>query len=84
MYIGIGFDPNRDNECLTKIEGSAFVLSNHTIKKLEGSNVNGSIRQQQLKLICCIAEILADQYLKRIPLPQIPTCRTLSSNVQTV
>ena len=55
MYIGVGIDAGGDNKVLTdRGEGGAFVWSERTMKKLAEANVNGSIEERQVKLICCM------------------------------
>ena len=60
MIQGIAFDPNgSNNDCLTSRDSDGvFVWSNRTMAKLEESNnVQGTIKDKQLKLVCCMFEL---------------------------
>jgi len=57
MYVGIGIDPNGNNECLLRKENGPFVWSERTMKKLEESSATGTIADKQLRLICAMFEL---------------------------
>ena len=57
MYVGIGIDPNGNNECLLRKENGPFVWSERTMKKLEESSATGTIADKQLRLICVMFEL---------------------------
>ena len=57
MYVGIAIDRNGDNKCLTDRKGGAFVWSKCTMIKLAESNASGSIKERQIRLICCMFQL---------------------------
>ena len=57
MYVGIAIDQNGDNKCLTNCEGGGFIWSERTMIKLAESNASGSIKERQIRLICCMFQL---------------------------
>ena len=60
MYVGVGFDPNGNNECFTRSEDGVFVWSDVALKKLGEANIAGAtdIKSKQMTMVCCMFEFL--------------------------
>jgi hypothetical protein len=60
MYVGVGFDPERNNQCLTRVENGLFVWSDLALKKLQEANVAGAtdLQSKQMTIVCCMFEFL--------------------------
>ena len=57
LFIGIGFDPTKDNACLTDEEGGLFVWSDATLSRLKDSKVTGDLKTKKRILVCCMFEL---------------------------
>lgn len=58
MLIGIGFDPEGDNSCMTKTSGGLFVWSERTMTPLENSGVEGTLESKQLRFVCYMFQLM--------------------------
>ena len=57
LFIGIGFDPTKDNACLTDEESGLFVWSDATLSRLKDSKVTGDLKTKKRILVCCMFEL---------------------------
>ena len=58
LYCGIGFDLNKDNDCIIRREGGLFLWSERTMIKLKDLKVTGTIQFKQMKLVCSMIQLM--------------------------
>ena len=57
LCIGIGFDPTKDNACLTREEGGLFVWSEATLNRLKESKAADDLETKKRILVCGMFEL---------------------------